>query len=83
MFHIADHIADDFGRFGSFLLMDVAPFEHFNVPIKQSYGMRSERYLARMVKTAHNMSRALEIVWRVETENHGGAGDVCEVGVCK
>lgn len=46
------------------------PFEHFNVLIKKSYRMKSRLVLISMHKTMKNMSRALDSMKRIESQEH-------------
>lgn len=58
-FHLLVHLVENLGRFESLNFTDAAPFENFNVLIKQSYRMTSRRRSTKMKKTVESMSNAL------------------------
>lgn len=37
-FHLIDNMVEDIHRFGKLSVLDISPFEGYNVPIKASYG---------------------------------------------
>lgn len=58
-FHLLNHFLDDLERFESLSFTDAAPFEHFEVLLKQSYRMTSPRMSTRLEDTVENMGNAL------------------------
>lgn len=69
--HLLDYLTNDSKRLGSSLITNAGSLEHSCVHINKSHKMKSLRLLTESHKTAENMTSAMDIVQRPDTEIEG------------